>query len=328
MAITPMSVTPFGLDNSPHAAFPSATKLPDGRVRVTWRESSGHVANDGRTLTTVGDPLTGIWAPPQQVVLDTDQPGRDMRPGYVSAVEGVVKLSYFWSENGVPQGAYVATSTDSGWTYGTSIRIDGGKPYAAVSGPVVRLSNKLMACAYYGRQAGEAVDSAWVALSGDLGWNWSSTRIANGVGSNWTFTEPFPVVRGNKLVVLYRDGGWNNLAMRSAITSGEYGLTWNNDHHVIATGATGNSASTWTSSGIIYTPYRDTATRALAFTASADDGATFWPQGRILKAPANPDPMSVGSTYAAPVDLGYGNVWCLFGMETSFTSSRLYQVWL
>lgn len=315
----------LGLETSPHAAFPAATRLPDGRVLMTWRESAGHLATDGVTMSTVGDPLAGTWSTPTELTLDTSSPTRDMRPAMLSTIDGVVWLTYFYWENGTPSGAFVTKSTNGGVSWSPSVRVDGGRPYAAISSPVVKVAGRLVT-AWYGRNAGEAVDTAWVSWSTNGGASWATNRIANGIGANHAFPEPFALARGNTLMVLMRDGSWSGLGMR---TSPDGGVTWTPNVVHILDNATGNPAATWTSNGNIYLVYRHTVTRDAMIAVSKNSGASWQAEpAPLLRAPANLGAGSLGMVYAAPVDLGDGRVFCPIGMERSLTSARIFTGWL
>lgn len=324
-AFVPGQYAPFGIDQSPHAAFPLATRLPDGQVRMMWRESSGHLALDGRTMTTVGNPLTGVWATPTQVVLPGLPVGADQRPGALSVVDGQVYLTYFYTVPGNPNpaGAYLASSADGGQTFGNSVRVDGGRPYAAVGGPMVKIGPKWV-IPWYGRNAGDAVDTAWIATSLDSGATWTQLRISNGLATGWATTEPWALVRGNTLMILYRDGIWSGLAMR---VSPDGGATWQAPVRILNQ-ATANSASVWASNGTIYLTYRHTVTRDAMLAVSRDSGATWSTVTTLMRAPANLETGSLGMVYAVLVDLGDGQVSSWLGMEQSLNASRIYVGWL
>lgn len=135
--------------------------------------------------------------------------GPDLRDPHLSTIGGDVWLTYFVRDtNGTPTGARAARSTDGGATFGPSVRVDPNLPYAAISSPVVKVDGKLMT-AFYARETGENVDTAWAAWSTDNGQNWESNRIANGIGANYTYTEPWVVTDGTTAVYLFRDGDWN-----------------------------------------------------------------------------------------------------------------------
>lgn len=198
------------------------------------------------------------------------------------------------------------------------MRVDPNLPFAAISSPVVKVGGKLMT-AFYARNAGENVDTAWAAWSTDNGQNWDRRRIANGIGANYTYTEPWVVTDGTTAVYLFRDGDWNAIATRS---TPDGGATWSPMHRSVITNATGNSASMWSSNSRIYTVYRHTVTLAAMLASSADAGKTFTVERELMS--ANSSTSSIGMTYAHPVELGTAHIWCPLGMERSNGESRLY----
>ncbi|WP_460394048.1 exo-alpha-sialidase [Actinophytocola sediminis] len=319
----PGAYAPFGLEQSPHAGFPTAVRLADGTVRMMWRQGAGHVSGDGRIYTSVGNPATGEWSTPELVRVDGGPDIRDphLGPSGLSEAGGDVWLTYFVTNpaTGIPTGARAARSTDGGQTFGPSVRIDPNLPYAAISAPIVQVGTKLWT-AFYGRKAGEAVDTAWVAWSADGGTTWTSNRLANAIGGGLPYQEPWLVANGNKIVVLFRAGNWSGIGMRS---SPDAGATWGPVTRVLDN-ATGNSASVWASNGTIYTVYRHTVTRDAMLATSTDGGQTWTSQRTIMPRPAGSAAASVGMTYAHPVELGTGYIWCPIGMERAPTDSRLY----
>ncbi|TDV42574.1 exo-alpha-sialidase [Actinophytocola oryzae] len=316
-APTPAQFAPFGLDEAPHAAYPTATRLRDGTVRMVWRQGTAGVSDDGRLYTAIGNPATGEWSsPPILVQVDI---GPDIRDPHLSSIGDDVWLTYFVSStNGIPAGARAARSTDGGATFGPSVRIDPNLPYAAISSPIVQVGGKLMT-AFYARKAGEVVNTAWAAWSTDNGQTWASNRIANEIDTKTPYSEPWVVTNGTTAVYLFRDGDWNAIATRS---TSDGGVTWSSVRRSVITHATGNSASVWASNGRIYTVYRHTVTRAAMLASSTDAGKTFIVE-RVLM-PASSSTSSVGMTYAHPVELDAGNIWCPLGMERSDGSGRLY----
>lgn len=326
-APVPRQFTPFGLDSGAHAAFPAATKLPDGRVVLMWRESDGHLDLDGgKIMRTVGDPTTGTWTTPSEVVVDGGETGVTPHtgPSGLSYIDGRLWLTYFFWHNGVPSGARVTYSTDEGATWSPSVRVDGGRPWAAVGAPVVKWNGQLVV-PWYGRNAGESIDTVWLAFSSDNGATWTTNRYVNAIGAQKHTNEPWALVKGSKMIVLYRDGSWSNIAIKE--TSAD-GTTWLNPR-VVATNSTANSGSVWTSNGTIYVITRHTQTRDAMLLTSKDSGATWQTDPvPLMRAPANLGSGSLGMTYGAPVDLGDGRVWCPIGMEQSLDASRIYTGWL
>lgn len=267
-APAPAQFAPFGLEQSPHAGYPTATQLADGTVRMVWRQGTDHVSDDGQLHTAVGNPAAGAWSPPSLVQVDGGPDG-DVRDPHLSTIGGDVWLTYFVSDpNHTPTGARVARSTDGGATFGLSARIDPELPFAAISSPIVKVSGKLVT-GFYGRQAGETVDTAWAAWSTDNGQTWASKRIANGIDAENPYSEPWVVTDGTTAVYLFRDGKWNAIATRS---TPDGGATWSPVRSSVITNATGNSASVWSSDGRIYTVYRHTVTHAAMLASSTDGG--------------------------------------------------------
>lgn len=328
-APVPWQPSPFGMDRSRHAAFPSATVMPDGRTLVMWRESGGHLAYDGRIVATVGDPLTGLWEPRWEVTVDNGGgPVPSVGPSGLSVIDGKVYLSYFVPVNKVASGSRYAVSEDGGKTFGPSTRTDSGMAWAANSSPVVKVGDRLI-LPFYGRKPGESVDTAWISYSDNDGASWTSLRIANNIGSGKAHNEPWALVRGSKLVILFRDGGWSNIGMR---ISPDGGRTWAAPVYNIISNATANSAATWAENGladgVIYVVYRHTQTRAAMVASSTNAGATWQVEGTLMRVPAAAKSGTVGMTYGAPVYLDHGRVWTPFGMESTIDDSRIYGAFL
>ncbi|HET9144061.1 exo-alpha-sialidase [Actinophytocola sp.] len=316
----------FGLDGD-HSGFPTVVRLADGRLRMMWRHGSAHASADGEILTSVSTDNGDSWSTPTHVTVDNGGDVRDphLGPSGLSAVGGDVFLTYFVSVNGVPSGARVARSTDGGATFGPSVRIDPNMPYAAISAPVVKIGARLVT-GFYGRKVGETTDSAYVAWSDNNGASWSTNRVAIGdPGSNNPFQEPWVVGTGNTAILIMRDGSWKSLAVRSWDMAAN---VWSPIYRNVLPNATGNSASVYASNGRIYTVYRDTATRAAKLASSGDKGVSWVVERELMPMPAGSTVDAVGSTYAHPVELGPGRIFCPLGMERSPTDSRLYLGWL
>jgi hypothetical protein len=309
---------PFMLD-SDHSAFPTVTRLPNGQLRMMWRHGSTHVSNDGQIFTSLGNADGTTWSIPEHVAVDGGGDIRDphLGPSGLSTINGEVFLTYFVSVNGTPTGARVDRSTDGGATFESSVRIDPNLPYAAISSPVVKIGNRLMT-AFYGRKSGESIDTAWAAWSTDNGQTWVSNRIANGISAGRAYQEPWVVANGGTAVFLMRDGSWDAIAMRS---TPDGGATWSPLHSRVIPDATGNSASVRASNGRIYTVYRDTRTRAAMLASSGDGGVTFTVERELMFKPAGSLASSVGMTYAHPIELGAGYLFCPVGMERADVAS-------
>lgn len=316
-AATPAQFEPFGLEQSPHAGYPTATRLADNTVRMMWRQGTSGTSYDGLLYTAVGNPAASDWSPPSLVQIDGSP---DVRDPHLSTIGSDVWLTYFISgTNKIPTGARAARSTDGGATFGPAVRIDPNLPYAAISSPIVKVGDKLMT-GFYGRQAGETVDTAFAAWSTDNGQTWASNRIANGLAEKTPnpYSEPWVVTDGTTAVYLFRDGK-KAIATRS---TPDGRATWSPVRKSVLTNATGNSASVWSSDGRIYTVYRHTVTHAAMLASSTDGGKTFHVERELM--PASPNMSQFGMTYGHPVELGAGHIWCPLGMERSNGEGRLY----
>lgn len=319
----PRQFAPFGVDRQVgHSAFPASAKLPDGTVVMMWRESDGHLDLDGgRIMRSAGNPITGVWSSPVEVVVDGGETGVTPHtgPSALSFVDGKLWLSYFFWHEGKPSGARVAYSTDGGLTFSPSVRVDGGRPWAAVSAPVVKWKGQLV-LPWYGRNAGESIDTVWLAFSSDGGQTWTTNRYVNAIGAGKHTNEPWAVVRGEKMIVLYRDGTWSNIAIKETSADGNTWLA----PRMVAANSTANSASVWTSNGTIYTVVRHTVTRDAMLLSSKDSGAN-WTLDPVplLRAPANLGPQSLGMVYGALLELGDGEVWAAVGLEGALDKARI-----
>lgn len=305
---------------SEHTAFPTVTKLADGRLLMMWRHGTTHTSADGEILRSFGDPTGTTWSEPEPVAVDD---GGDLRDPHLAAVGDIVYLTYFVTIAGVPSGARVAKSADGGSTFGPSARIDPNMPYAAISSPVAKINGKLFT-AFYGRLPGEILDSAYAAWSTDDGAHWSTNRIAIGSSGN-SFQEPW-VVPGNggtTAVFLMRDGNWDALAARWQAPSG----AWSVLNRKVLDNATGNSASVRASNGRIYTIYRDTKTLAAKLASSADNGLNWTLERELMPKPAGAV-STIGMTYAHPIEIASGYLFCPLGMERGSGDSDLYLGWL
>ncbi|TDV40452.1 sialidase family protein [Actinophytocola oryzae] len=293
-----------------HSAFPGAALRPDGTLALVWRGAFDHVDHrDGAILRADSYDLGKTWTTPQ-VILS----GQDYRDPYLAYLDGHEYLTYFTGSSTNPaQGAYV--SKDSA----PAVRVDGGLPFAAISGPVVKLPDGRLGTAFYARKPGETIDTAWMAWSTDQGQTWTSNRILNAIGAGIPTPEPWLVVDGTSIHVFARWGG-TQIAVRSSTDSG---ATWNTARIAI-TGCNGRPSSVITRTGTIVMVCRDTrgGSRGGAQVAYSLDHTGTWAWGpTLMAAEAGTD---VGMSYAAPVETPDGAVAVPFGMERADGSSSLW----
>jgi len=288
-----------------HSAFPSMM-LNGGEVTLVWRQGSDHYTRrDGNIMLATSPDLGDTWSPAELI-----RTGGDHRDPSISQAKGRTWLTWF---AGAPNPLGAFSQRDQ---FGATIRIDQTLPYAAMTAPIVQLPSGELGAVFYGRQAGEAYDTCWMAWSQD-GKTWSRNRISNHLSAKLSTNEPYPVVDGNLTHVFYR-WGTSGIGMRTSTGSGHSG--WGAERQILSN-ATGRPTVIVTAGGTLVMVYRKLPSKAAWIAYSADHGQT-WQDGGQLAAPPAGSPN--GMTYAAMVETSPGQVLVVYGMETSSTSSTLY----
>lgn len=294
-----------------HSAFPGAALRPDGTLVMVWRGGTDHVTSrDGVIVRAESHDLGRTWTAPQAILS-----GRDYRDPYLSYVDGHELLTFFIGTTGNPAaGAYVSVDQ------APPVRVDNDLPYAAISGPVVKLPDGRWGTAYYGRRPGETVDTAWIAWSHDLGQTWTSNRIINATGAGIPTAEPWLVVDGVTVRMLSRWGS-GQIAIRSATGPVDVASSWG-PVTIAVSGCNGRPATVVTSAGTVVMVCRDTrgGTWGGAQVAYSLDHTASWRWGPTLMSSQG----GIGMTYGAPVDVGRGVIVTPFGMERGDGSSTLH----
>lgn len=288
-----------------HSAFPGMAITPAG-VELVWRQGSDHYAKrDGRIMHAVSRDNGQTFG--DVTVL---RQGGDYRDPNLSA-DGQ-HLTWFTGNASAP--AKGAFTQQQGWA--PTARIE-ALPYAAISSPIVTLPDGRLGTVFYGRAAGETIDTSWMAWSSDGGLHWTTNRIANGIGAKVAYNEPWLVRDGSMVHAFFRSGS-NAIAMRSSADSGK--SQWG-PVRTILSNATGRPTVYATTGGVLVMVYRKLPTKAAQIAYSTDHGTT-WRDGGVLMAPPSGSPN--GMTYAAMVETSPGEVLVVFGMEATTTSSTLY----
>jgi hypothetical protein len=296
---------PIGV-GAQHSAFPSMAATAGG-LELVWRQGSDHYASrDGRIMHAVSRDLGVSWGE-----VSTVRSGGDYRDPSLSA-DGT-HLTWFTGSTSSPAlGAFTQTA---GWA--PTAKISGTLPYAAMTAPAIRLPNGELGAVFYGRQAGETIDTSWMAWSKDEGLHWTTNRITNLIGSGVATNEPYAVVDGSTVHVFYRCGP-SAIGMRSTTASGHGG--WDTPRKILAN-ATGRPTVIVTEGGTLLMVYRHLPTKAAWISYSQDHGQTWLDGGELMAPPAgSPN----GMTYASMVESAPGEVLVVFGMEATSTSSTLY----
>lgn len=298
--------------SSRHSAFPSVAQAPDGSLTMVWRGGSDHaVSRNGLVYRAVSWDLGRTWTGESVVPLPA---GHDYRDPSISYVDGHEYLTFFTGSASLgAEGAYVVRDG------GAPVRID-ALPYAAISAPVVKLPNGQLGAAFYGRKAGESVDTAWMAWSSDAGQSWTTNRILN---DGTPHAEPVLLVR-NGVVHLLARGGADTIVMRSSTASGASG-SWDTPH-VIVGACTGRPSAMVTAAGTMVMVCRGILPSPNAQVAYSVDpsGAKWWWGSLVLAAPAG----SFGMTYAAMYEVLPGVIHVVAGMEQLDGSSALWGAYL
>lgn len=297
---------------SRHSAFPSLAQTPDGSLELAWRGGTDHAAARDGSIQIATSRDHGLTYAGEHTILS----GRDDRDPSVSYVtvngQSHEYLTYFTgSASLAAEGAYVSRDGAAG------VRID-TLPYAAISAPVIQLPDGRLGTAFYGRRAGETIDTAWMGWSADGGQTWSTNRILNDGASH---AEPVLLVRGTATYLIAR-GGSDSLVMR---TSPDSGRTWGTPRLIVGA-CTGRPSGLVTAAGTMILVCRGTLPAVNAQVAYSVDGGTSWRWGpTVLRAPAG---SPIGMTYAAMVEVLPGVVHVVVGMEQADGSSQLYRGWL
>jgi hypothetical protein len=296
--------------------------MDDGRIVLVWREGTDHVTSHDGVIKWTNSTDNGLtWSP---TVQSMSQSGFDLRDPSLSTSPDRTKLylTYFKATTSLAAaGFFIQVSTDRGATWGGEHRIDGGQPYAAGASPVVTLANGNLLATWYGKDvATNTYDSSWTATSSDGGVTWSAPhKLLDGPANLRDYQEPWAVVSGTNVVVMYRDG---NAQYIGRIASADSGATW-------GAGApkfdgTGRPSTVLTSSGTLVTVFRSDpagpASNQRGYMRTSPDLGVSWTEARLVERSA----WGGGFwTYSAPIEVAKGMILCPTGVEQSGTSSVL-----
>jgi hypothetical protein len=301
----PLTVGTWG-----HSAFPGMTRLDNGDLQMVFREGATHTSLDGRIILAEShnDGLT--WGNPQVI-----REGGDWRDPVLSNPDGALRLTWFRASASNP-----ALGAELVKIWGWDRRIDDGSlAKAAISAPIVQLPDGRLATAFYGQKPGESRYTAWWAWSADGGWTWTSNRIANLLGANLDASEPYLVVNGNLLHIVFRWGTADGIGMR---TSMDMGKTWDTQRKILNQ-ASGRPTTIATSTGMLLMVYRQLPSQSAAMAYSVDNGATWVSGGVVLAAPTgSPNGMTYATMVTSQDDPQKIRIVC--GMEQADGSSDLW----
>lgn len=215
------------------AYFPDIVRLHDGDLLAVYRESSAHVAQDGRIMLVRSDDGGRHWTQP---VVAVDSPLDERDPKITQLRDGTVLIDYFisdWSITPNESGREVAVvrSTDGGRHFSDPVRvgdwIHGTTPtsgWRASHGPILQLPNGDLLAPVYAGWGSKPTSNAIVVRSTDGGRTWpvaSETVIA--AADDVAFQEPvLTLLPDGQIVAFVRTNiGWGYVTR-----SHDNGRTW------------------------------------------------------------------------------------------------------
>lgn len=301
-----------------HTAFPSVVALRDGSLAMLVRRGSNHsAARDGGIWYTSSTDGGRSWAAPSQLWAASG--GVEYRDPCISLSADGSKLyvTYFKASAAAPAAGCYFRTIISG-VASAEVRIDGAKPYAACSAPVVELASGRLLVPFYGKDAGgDVYDSVYLAYSDNGGTSWSQTgKIYNGIGVSLDLQEPWISRKpgANDLFMTFRYGNSANIAYGT--TTLTTGFSWS--ALTLAFAGTGRPSTVWLSTGEIIATYRDTNGQ-LMWTRMYSGGAWYPPTL------ARRTPSGGFWTYGHPIEIAPGMALCPFAEEPSGSAvSKIY----
>jgi hypothetical protein len=310
-----------GTSNIAHSAFPSVVQRTDGVLYMVVRRGSDHsTTKDGGVWYTTSTDQGRTWAAPTQLL--GASAGVEYRDPCVSlSTDGAtIYLTYFKASaaNG-GLGAFFRTSVNGGTSYGAEVRIDGSRPFAAVSAPAVQLSSGTIVVPWYGNETAEAKQSVYVATSTNGGSSWTQTRILNGVTLGQDMQEPWISRKpgADNLFMTYRYG--NNANIGNSSSTQTDGLGWS--AAAVAFAGTGRPSTVWLSTGDVLCNFRDSANQYFLTRLCTNTGSFTWQAQHLVCR----TPTGGFWTYGQPIEITPGVALNVFCEEIAATTvSRVY----
>lgn len=325
----------------PHAAFPGAGKLQDGRLMAVFRQASQHVMSTSNrgTIWKVYSPDNGYtWTKPEKIPLTlvgsstlttngVTDPGLSVpRTGRLA---GRPLLTYFESmPNGTSEARVVVASDTSGNTWGRSQHLDfspSGSDY--VSSAALQLDDDNFLSAGYGAQLGgigaQSLKLTWDGLQFTSAPSVSMAKTTNGM---W-FTEPNVIkLRDGRLLSLIRTDKTTTQTYIYKAYSLDGGASW--QPYTVAFAGYGNPHMALLDNGTIVVSYRHLTGGDLnnptksgnmqnVYRSSRDGGATWSGETQIGTRPA------YEMAYSMPVEYAPNKVVFVWASESSGYNSDL-----
>lgn len=306
-----------GIDTR-YSAYPSQTKLNDGRILMVWSESTDHATTrDGIVSGSYSSDNGLTWGAKFTV---HSQASIDLRDPCVStSTDGTrLFLTYTKATAAKPMdGFFVKQSTNNGSTWGSEVEIDVPNSNGFGCSPIVQLANGNLFAVWYGKATGDAYDSCFHAISTDNGATWTNrTKFRDGVADSRNYNEPYAAVWGNNVVIMYRHGTDDQLGLVKSTNSGS---TWGSPAAQFL--GTGRPSCTITSKGTLIVVFRDksvSGTNQHAVMRTSPDLGATWTMYRMVE---RTDPNWM--LYSCPSEIAPGVVMCSTAIEHTSTSATL-----
>jgi hypothetical protein len=292
--------SPTQISSGGHAAFPGATRLPDGRIVAVWRQSSGHNALDGRVHAAWSDDDGATWTADREVLRIEGSDVRD--PALWVADDGSLMMAVYYknSTTGGIRGVRLHRSTDDGDTWGDGEQLSTGYSGGSSGNPPVEVDGRWILPLHAFSSSRSTRFSAYVASSDD-GVTFSTPQLVlDGDAEGVAAAEPGVHVLpdGTVLMTLRSTSRWGS--------SDDGGRTW--QLRASPLDSASRLASYVDSRGRVVSIYRSWAGYGAELRVSGDGGRTYGSPRVIATGPSRMD-------YAALVPLGGDRVLLVLAME-------------
>lgn len=215
-----------------HSAFPSATRLRNGDVLVTWRQGHSHVNPPARIMMARYRHVDGQMKRVETTML-YDSPQNEREAGLAELADGTLVANVFVSRPGYMEWlpyVVVLRSHDGGRTWTDTVTITGAQlrdasgrpfPWVASRSAVLELEAGQLLMPVYAPVGLDGNRSTHVLRSEDGGLTWSfGATIARDPGEEFNETSLLWV--GGRVIAVFRSGDGY---LRQA-ESGDDGRTW------------------------------------------------------------------------------------------------------
>lgn len=299
---------PTPLDTGPgYKAFPGLTVLPDGSYLLVYRHGADHVGTLDGTVVTRTSRDGVAWSDPQLIAA---QVGVDLRFGSAATAlsDGRI-LVPFDAWDGRRHREYLAFGSGGSWTQRTVVY--GFTDWAILSGPILESGDRWL-LPLYGRNIGDAFDSAAMLISDDQGGSWRQFTISDGQVAQSDRQEPWTRELADRSLLTLMRSDTDNTIRASWSPDG---MAWSEPVAVFY--GAGRPAFTVIGTTLLATYRAAGEFPASVYRVSRDDGHTWSDEGML-------DVSDGYSEYAAAVARPDGSALVVLARERSRTDADLF----